>query len=170
MSIGIQNPIEVNERPTPFYPVSANEINLDAILELHTLMTVMHDYDNQAKGLNMDHWRLSGHEGKTEIEPTLENAFEHKCGTSACVVGFSVMALKRWQKFLNFDKGYIATSEGSHCFSAIYERAGKILGISEKNSEMLFNPGKLWDTYGTDDINYGDVAKGLERLVDEAFA
>jgi hypothetical protein len=169
MSVGIQNPIEVNKRPTLFYPVSANKINLDAILELHTLMTVMHDFDNKAKGLNMDHWRFSGWNGETWVEATLENAFEHTCGTSACVVGFSVMVLKRWQKFLNFDEGYIATSEGSHCFSKIYERAGKILNIGKNNAQRLFDPSYVLDTYGTERPTYGDIALGLENLVNEAF-
>jgi hypothetical protein len=156
-----------------FRGVRKDRIKFGPLLELHALMTIMHQHDKEAVGLNMFDWVRSGDVLADEPAPlTFENAFEHKCGTSACAVGFATLALPSWKKIFFIDAWDDLVVRGLPYCDAdyVYDAVGKKLGIGIEAAQQLFAPDRCFYTYGKDEPNYRDIAKGIERLVKEALA
>lgn len=63
----------------------------------------------------------------------------HACGSAGCIAGWTIAVFKKFKKFEDFEKfeeHYSATSE----FEAIWDKAMKLLGLTEEESSDLFNP------------------------------
>ena len=75
--------------------------------------------------------------------------YVNECGTPACIAGWAVyLSLKPGE---TLDDGLVNTRVGP--FDTVHDRAKKWLGLTENESDEMFNAAPLWEYRG--EVRYG---------------